>query len=223
MIGLVLSLAATMLLAVCHTGLPFWLDGRLNTSVPFTLVGLLCWLLLVIWLSWWVFVRRCEGRRQPGVRLRIALFVIPFLPLGMPWRMGFSELPADDDYARGFHRWVAANVDADAIRAWQRDLPADTDLEGTPFWLPTEREWPFSAPVPDDQRPRAIVAVAPDDVRIVADGGAVILAWRPQWGGWTRVVVIGEQGLSPPEGLSTVHFSWDTVRDGVLAGIAVRH
>lgn len=193
-------LAAANVAAVVFVG-SRWatqMAGERNAGVPLMLawpdaVAGVAWLLTAVFL-----VRGVHG--GPGTARSVALGGLAACAAAVPASCQ-TAASGGERYANGFATWAATRVDAGAVRGWHAGLPVVT--------VPT--------PVPADQWPPAVAALAPGGVEQLPHGQGVVLQWGTPgtWGASRRVFVPGRAaGGAPPE---DPHHLWRVVNEGVYA------
>lgn len=222
-IALLLATIATVSLLLALSNVLPWLEGRLNGGVSGLLLNVVA---LLIWASFagWLLVRILRRLRDGTMRQRF-LWVSLLLIVLLPWAISIIQVDATTAFHLGFSRWAADNLDVAPIRQWYSTHPvASTQPAPAPLWWPTrEYEEPVGVPVPPSSWPSSLGRVKPDEVRILADGSGLILAWQGGPASWGRMVFISGPNTNPPAELATNPMQWRVSRDGVQVGVIEHH
>ncbi len=171
-----------------------WILGRVNGRsdiLPFMclfpLVYMVAGMILLVRVAW-LFRRGMMWQRVRWLLLLGLLGLPPLAVHGMAsvgsWRTG---------YLGGFERWTRANIDARSIRQWSVSVPIKPaeqidGLEGCT--LPSQFVRAQIARIPAADWAPSIVRAKPEQVHILADRSATVLAWPAGHASWARIVVI---------------------------------
>ena len=222
MLAVVLSVVATVVLALSVSNAFPWLQGRLNSSFPgllANLIGLAAWAVLTVILLW-VLATRPRERGAGNRASRVALGAIVFLP----WLILPVAQDATAAFTQGFSGWAAANVNAHAIRDWRANLAVTPATAPAPLWWPTvEYEVPLGTPISRGFLSSDVAQLRPDEVRLLPGAGPVLLSWEGGPAGWVRFVLVDGSAHAPPPEFRQHHMLWRRVNADVLVGVAQHH
>jgi hypothetical protein len=104
-------------------------------------------------------------------------------------------------YIGGFASWTQANVDVQAIRQWSATAAIDPaeEIHGLGGCvIPREFFRRPIARIPVAAWPQSVVKAKPQEVHILGDRSATILAWPAGHAGYARMVVIMADANSHP-------------------------
>lgn len=194
----------------------------MNGGLPALLLnvaGIAGWFLLIAALLWRE-VLTAKDRTSSTV---LGRFVLPVIAVS-PWAMLAIQKDATTAFALGFRSWAAVSVDAQAIRDWRSCLSPASTTAPAPLWWPTkEYEIPLGVPVSRSLLPPAIAGLGADEVRVLPNDSAVLLAWEGGRAGWVRFVLVGGSTAKPPAEFREGHVRWQNAKPDVLAGVAEHH